>query len=220
MNTQRIARRLMLLTVFALPITGLADDVAVGTDATAICPILNGEVLPAITLRDVAGEEMNLNAAVAEKPTILIVYRGGWCPYCNTHLGKIQSIQQELVDLGYQILAVSPDRPEKLREAKEAHAFAYTLLSDSSMAAGRALGIAFQVEDALVSKYKKEYGIDLEADSGETHHQLPVPSAFVLDPEGRVQFSYVNPNYKTRVDADVLLAAAKAALKAGIKPQR
>jgi peroxiredoxin len=200
-----------LLALLCLPFTCLAGDV--GKDPAAVRPILNGAVLPPITLQNAAGEDVDLNALVAEKPTVLLVYRGGWCPYCNTHLGKIQGIQPALVALGYQVLAVSPDRPEKLREAREAHSFSYSLLSDSSMAAGRALGLAFQVDDALVEKYKSQYGIDLEADSGQTHHQLPVPAAFVLNQEGRVEFSHVNPDYKSRVDPDVLLTAAKAALK-------
>ena len=203
-------KRFFVLISLFLPLYGFAGDV--GTDPTAVCPILNGENLPAMTVRNTAGEDVDLNALIAQKPTILIVYRGGWCPYCNKHLGKIQTIQQDLVDLGYQILAVSPDRPEKLREAAKAHSFGYTLLSDSSMAVGRALGLAFKVEDELVSKYKKNYGIDLEADSGETHHQLPVPAAFVINTDGVVQFSYVNPDYKSRVNPDVLMAAAKAAV--------
>ena len=55
------------------------------------------------------------------------------------------------------------------------------------------------------------FGIDLEKASGENHGQLPVPSVFVLDQDGVIQFHYVNPDYRVRIDPDVILAAAKAA---------
>jgi len=51
--------------------------------------------------------------------------------------------------------------------------------------------------------------MDIEASSGQTHHILPVPSAFIVDENGIIQCEYVNPNYKTRIKGDVLLEVAK-----------
>ena len=68
------------------------------------------------------------------------------------------------------------------------------------------------MDDKTIERYKG-YHIDLEESSGEKHHQLPVPSAFVVGTDGVIRFTYVNPDYKVRVDPDVLLAAARAALK-------
>jgi peroxiredoxin len=127
-------------------------------------------------------------------------------------LGQLQSIAPQLVDLGYQIIAISPDRPEHLRESLEKNKLGYMLLSDTKLAAAQAFGIAYRVDDETFAKLKS-FGLDIEAASGEKHHLLPVPSAFVVDGDGKISFAYVNPDYKTRVDPDVLLAAAKAALK-------
>jgi peroxiredoxin len=63
-----------------------------------------------------------------------------------------------------------------------------------------------------VAQYGK-FGIDVEAASGDTHHELPVPAVFVLGTDGKIRFEYVNLDYKSRLDPDVLLAMAKAALK-------
>lgn len=84
------------------------------------------------------------------------------------------------------------------------------------MEAAKSFGIAFRVDAATVEKYKG-YGIDLEQASGETHHLLPVPSVFVVGREGTVLFSYVNPDYRVRLDPDVLLAVAKSVQKSGQK---
>ncbi len=176
-----------------------------------VCPVLIGQQLPEIVLTSPDNASFNLNEACTRKPTILVFYRGGWCPFCNKQLGGLQSAEPELAKLGYQVIAVSPDRPELLKKSTEKQRLKYRLLSDSSMAAAMSLGIAFKVDDTTVIKYKTEYGIDIEGDSGEKHHLLPVPSVFVVGEDGVIKFSYVNPNYKVRMDSGLLLEAAKAA---------
>lgn len=42
---------------------------------------------------------------------------------------------------------------------------------------------------------------------------LPVPGVFLIDAAGRVSFSYVNPDYRVRIPAAVVLAAARASAK-------
>lgn len=197
-----------LLSAPALAQTARSD---VPTDATQICPVLTGAPMPSVTVRDAAGNEVDLAARVARKPTLLLFYRGGWCPYCNRHLSAVQEVADELHAMGVRILALSPDRPGLLPGLVEKHGLGYELLSDSEMTAARAFGLAFRLDEAQYERLKG-YGHDLEADSGQTHHELPVPAAFVVGTDGTILFSYVNPNYKTRVDAGVLLAAASAAV--------
>ena len=80
------------------------------------------------------------------------------------------------------------------------------------MTAASAFGIAHKVDDDTLKVYKN-YGIDLEESSGEQHHLLPVPSVVRVGKSGRIEFQYVNPDYKIRLDPQVLLAAAKAAAR-------
>jgi hypothetical protein len=74
------------------------------------------------------------------------------------------------------------------------------------MKAGQAFGIAFNVESDKFAKF-------LQKASGETHRLLPVPAVYIVDTESKVQFQYVNPDYKTRIDPQTVLAAARAAAK-------
>ena len=113
------------------------------------------------------------------------------------------------MELGYQVIAVSPDRPEKVRSTSKSNDIEYTLLSDTTLKAARGFGVAYQASDEMVAKLKG-FGLDIEEASGEKHHWLPVPSVFILDTSGVIRFQYVNPDYKVRVDPDVLLAAARA----------
>lgn len=113
--------------------------------------------------------------------------------------------------MGYQIIAIGADRPAKQRQSIQRHLITYTVLSDSSMTAARAFGLAFRVDDTLFQQYK-EHGIDLEEASGMKHHILPVPAVFLVDTEGVIQFEYVNPNHRVRLHPDILRAAAKVVL--------
>ncbi len=180
--------------------------------ANNIKPLLIGADVPEVTLKNIDGKDVNLREEVLKKPTVLIFYRGGWCPYCNMHLSDLMKIENDLKELGYQIIAVSADKYEKLAETFEKNEVGYTLLSDNDVNAAKAFGIAFKVEQSYLEKAKK-YNIDLEEESGRSHHILPVPSAYVINKEGKIYFSYVNPDYSIRVDGDLLLQAAKSALK-------
>jgi peroxiredoxin len=114
--------------------------------------------------------------------------------------------------MGYQLLAVSADRPSKLRESLERHSLGFTLLSDSSMAASRAFGLAFEMDQESVQRYLK-YDIDLEEASGQKHHQLPVPAVYIVGKDRLVYFAYAHPNHQVRLDPDLLVKAAELALK-------
>ncbi len=43
-----------------------------------IQPLLIGDTIPTATLRDMDGNDFDLNAAIAQQPTVLFFYRGHW----------------------------------------------------------------------------------------------------------------------------------------------
>jgi len=107
------------------------------------------------------------------------------------------------------VVAVSADRPEKLGKSLEVDGLGYALYSDSDLDAARAMGIVFQLDPETVETYRG-YGIDLEEASGESHHQLPVPSVFLVEAGGTIRWVYSNPDYKVRPENAQLLDAARA----------
>ena len=121
----------------------------------------------------------------------------------------MREVEEEIVSLGYQIIALSPDTPANLQPTVAKNELGYQLVSDASMSAAKGFGIAFKMADKAVEQYKG-YGIDLEKASGEAHHLLPVPAVFVIDEEGKVKFQYVNPDYRIRIPGNLVLEAARA----------
>ncbi len=197
-----------LLLVLGLTATSIIAQ-NIPSSADKVTPLLIGATIPDVSLKTTADETVKLRDLASTKPTVLVFYRGGWCPYCSRHMMDLQKIEKDLVALGYQVLAVSPDRPEELSKSVDKGSLEYQLLSDSPMAVTKAFGIAYKLDNKTVARYK-ENGIDLEASSGHKHHLLPAPAVFILNQEGKIRFSYVNPDYKERIDGDVLLTAAKA----------
>ncbi|MCO7208668.1 MULTISPECIES: peroxiredoxin-like family protein [Pseudoalteromonas] len=189
--------------VIAATATNIAES------AEQVSPLLPGLTVPNVELKDQYGKTVSLAERFKEKTTVLIVYRGGWCPYCSKQLASVQKIEKELASLDAQLIAVSPDSPEKLAETKIT-APSYQLLSDDSLTLAQTLGLAFYLDDKTAKIYRNKLGVNFVSLEGEPKVALPVPAVFVIDTNGLVHFQYANPNYKVRLTEDLLLAAVKS----------
>ena len=167
-----------------------------------VSPLLIGEKIPNIKLQDINGKEVETHTLLAKK-TVLIVYRGGWCPYCNAQLADMQEIEKDILALGYQIVAVSPDAPSFLKETEEKGKLGYKLFSDSSGDFSKAIGIAFTAPE----KYGKMLG---SYSDGKNTNWLPVPTVYVLNDKQEIEFLYINPDYAKRLNGKLLLSVLKS----------
>lgn len=172
-----------------------------------ISPLLIGENIPIATLMDASGKNVDLNKAVAAKPTILIFYRGGWCPFCSKQLSGLQEIAPELQKQGYQLIAVSTDKPEGLMQSATKEKLSYTLLSDADLNLSKQFGIAFKAPKGYWEMLPKTTG------GKNTDLLLPVPSVFILDQKGIIRFEYINPDFKQRLSPELLAVVAQSIKK-------
>lgn len=180
----------------------------IANNSEDVCPIKIGTEIPNAIVKTLDNRELSLKDITGGHKSIIIFYRGGWCPYCNLHLSKLQSVEDDLISLGYRLIAISMDKPEILTATIDKHNLKYELYSDSEANACKEFGIAFKVEDDYINKLKS-FNMDIEVSAGEKHHILPVPSVFLVDENGIIKFEYVNPNYKERISVKLLLEAAK-----------
>ena len=93
----------------------------------AISPLLIGEKIPKQNIMSVDNQLVS-TSEIFNKKTVLILYRGGWCPYCNAQLMDMQEIESQIIELGYQIVAISPDSPKFLKETTTEDKLNYQLL--------------------------------------------------------------------------------------------
>jgi peroxiredoxin len=216
-NGFRRVGTLALLTQFLGCADRTADVSAAGEEHTVplraedVEPVGVGAAAPTAVLRTPEGDPFDLGDAFQRAPTLLIFYRGGWCPFCSAHLGEIVMIEDDLAALGVQVLAASPDRPEKLLESIEDRDLGYQLLSDSDMTLTRNFGLAYRVDAEQAAGYATS-GFDLVEASGYEHHLLPVPAVYLIDTEGTIRFAHWDPDYRQRIATEALLGAVRAAV--------
>lgn len=203
------AKMLVLAGGAGLAMMAAAQNQVVAAKPEEVKPVKVGAMAPNADIVNLMGQKTTVHEALAGKKTIMIFYRGGWCPYCNRHLADIAKIEGDLKAMGYQIIALSMDLPAELKKTTEKEKLAYQLYSDAKAHAAKAFGLAFKVDDELVKTYKEKYGIDMEAASGETHHILPAPALYIIDQNKKIQYEHFNPDYRARLKADEVLEAAK-----------
>ncbi len=208
-NTVCLQIPFMLATLF-ITVSCSAPQTDIPDNPQNVSPLLIGNEIPDVTLPD-PEEEMISLSEIAGQNTLIVFYRGGWCPFCSAELSAIAEIENELYEKGITIVGISPDSPGYLKESLPDPDTEFTLLSDSDMRASRAFGIAFKESEETVAQLK-ENGMDIEERSGRDHNLLPVPAVFLINEEGRVEFQYVNPNYKKRINHNILMTAADAML--------
>jgi peroxiredoxin len=186
-------------------LTGMVSNsqAQIAPSASEVSPLLISETIPASMLQTLNGQPISTEA-IFDKPTVLVVYRGGWCPYCNAHLAAIGDVIPQIDSLGYQLVAVSPDSPAMLQEAQSKNKLEYTLYSDSKGDLITALGIAFQAPE----RYDKM--LDKASDSENALHIIPVPSLYIISAKGQIEIEYISPDYKQRISTDLLMSVLQA----------
>jgi len=201
----KLTKSAYLLLLIAILYTNV-DAASVPAYAHNINPVEVGSNVPDATVKRSDGTSVALKNLIENKPSVLVFYRGGWCPYCNMQLSALAMSEVQIEAEGYQILAFSPDSPDKLKAAMEKNDYNYQLFSDADLNAAKAFGIAFQVDDQTYQRLLK-HDIDLEKASGKDHHLLPVPAVFIIDSKSMIAFRYFNPDYRQRLSKEALLEA-------------
>ena len=191
---------------------GALETDRIPQSADAVTPLGERDMAPVVPIYTPGGKKVGLDEIYNRAPTVLIFYRGGWCPYCSKHLADLRTVEEALEKEGFQIIAISPDRPELLQSATEQHDYGYRLMSDYKADAALAFGLGFRVPEKTLERYRG-HGLDLSARSGRPHKILPVPAAYVIDKQGTIRFAHWNPDYKKRIDARKLLQAAREAVQ-------
>lgn len=73
-------------------------------------PLLsNGDQFPALAIKAVGGGTISLPDDLAGFYSVVLFYRGAWCPYCNAQLAAFSRAADTLAGLRIRVVAVSVD---------------------------------------------------------------------------------------------------------------
>ncbi|MET0794580.1 MAG: peroxiredoxin family protein [Polyangiaceae bacterium] len=179
-----------------------ADRLGVLAPGTGIAV---GQLAPNVSALDLDGKPVKLADLYSAGPILLAFYRGGWCPYCNTEIHSLTQAYPEYRKRGVTPVALSVEKPEEGAKLKATYVIPFPVLSDSDAKSLTAFHLIKKVGDDELMKMKS-FGIDLEALSGRTHHEIAVPALFLIDRTGTVRFAHSDPDFKVRPSTAQLLA--------------
>jgi peroxiredoxin len=188
------------------PVFVLAETPAdkLGTAPAGFGPKV-GEKAPDATLPDITGRAQRLANLYAQGPTLVIFYRGGWCPFCNLQLHEFSKAKPEFDSRGIRIVAISVDKPSEEAKTQAKHGVPFPMLSDSKLVAHQKYRVVHVPGDEERQKLAA-YKLDLAAYSGESHGNFAVPAVLLVDKAGIVRFVHVDEEYKTRPSVKQMLA--------------
>ena len=126
-----------------------------------------GDPFPALTVALPGGDALRLPDALAGNFSVILFYRGSWCPYCNAQLHVFQRSLDRLAGMDVSVAALSVDGETITRGLIAKH------------------GLRFPVDHSADARA-------IAASTGAFVNDDPVylqSTGFVLDPGGRVVVS-------------------------------
>lgn len=165
-----------------------------------------GDFAPDFELPDQLGRMIRSVDLRDRGPVVISFYRGHWCPYCTLELLALQRYLSRIVDLGASLVAISPQLPDESITTAEKNGLAFPVLSDVGNVVARQFGLVYKLSPHLRPLYH-ELGVDLPQFNGTDTFELPVPGTFIVDRDGTIVATYVNADYKQRMEPEDIIEA-------------
>jgi peroxiredoxin len=193
---------------FQTAIDALVDRLA-QSNAGATAPNL-GEPMPEFLLPDEQGRLVRLEDLLREGPVALAFNRGHWCPYCRINIDALTRAEKEIAPERRHVAAIVPDRQKFALWLKSDAKAPFPVLTDMDNGYAMTLGLAFYVGDEL-KQMMVSSGWDPSVSQGTDNWMLPIPATFIVGTDGIVRARFVDPDYRTRMAIEDMVAALRSA---------
>jgi len=169
-----------------------------------------GDRLPAGTLLTPDGAQVPLAEAAPGAASVLVFYRGAWCPYCNITLRHYdKTLAPGLAERGVSLIAISPQTPDGSAAAVTNGELGFTVVSDPANAFAGALGIV-TAPSAEAQDAHTALGFAVKDSNADDTPAIPYPTVIVVGADRVVRFVDIHIDYTTRTETADILAAVDA----------
>lgn len=149
-----------------------------------------GKPLPDFQLQDGEGNPVD-SASMRQQPSLLLFFRGNWCPLCMAQIGEIADQYKALDARGVKIYLVSPQSEENTQQLAARFDVPMNFLIDQGSEAARKLGIIHEQGLPVgVPGYDKD---------------TIMPTALLTDAKGNILFADLTDNYRVRPEPEAFL---------------
>jgi len=169
-----------------------------------------GDMAPSFSLKDPDGNVVSSDDLLRKGPLIVSFYRGVWCPYCNFELQALEAAKPAFDKYGATLIAISPQTAPNSRKSMRDNKLSFPILSDAKGRVSAAFGIRFKLPDYLVELYMSRKN-NLPLFNDDPSWTLPMPARYVIDRDGTILYSEVNPDYTLRPEPEDMLPVLQRA---------
>jgi peroxiredoxin len=163
-----------------------------------------GDKAPLFAASNQRGKMVNLSDLQAQGKTVVIFYRGYWCPYCNKQLKDYEDSLELIKSKGATVVAITPELPTYVLKTINKTKASFSIISDKDQSIMKSYGVAFSLDEQARLRLQR-IGVDLKETNGNNSNMLPVPGVFVINQKGIIEYVYFDPNYRNRLSVKELL---------------
>lgn len=167
-----------------------------------------GDLAIDFALPNAQGQEVSLNDYLTKGPVVLTWYRGGWCPYCNITLRALQQSLPAFKAEGANLLALTPELPDKSLSTQEKNELEFEVLTDQNNEVAREYGLVFKLTPEVSELYKKNFS--LEEYNGTDSDELPLVATYVIDQQGLIRYAFLDAEYRHRAEPQQIIEVLRS----------
>ena len=193
-------------------------EYAKGIKAVAESGILDqaknvGDKAPNFTLKNAKGTEVELANLLKQGPVVLTWYRGGWCPYCNIALAALQEKLPEIQKAGAQLVALSPELPDKSLDTQQKNKLEFEVLTDLNHEVADDYGLVFKLTPKVRDLYKQFFNLNEFNGKEAGDDKLPLAATYIISPDGTIRWAFLKADYRQRAEPSEIVDFLKTMAK-------
>lgn len=156
-----------------------------------------GSKLPEFAVQDLDGNVVHSTEFIGA-PTVILFYRGNWCPLCMAQIDELVERYQAMEELGISVCLISPQTDAHSKALADKLAVPFRFLVDKDNRAAETLEIA--VSNGVPMGIRGNYA-----------PESVMPTLIVTSANGTIIFSDQTDNYRVRPEPDIFLAILRRA---------